>query len=795
MFRPTDPPTPARSPQPPFPAPRKAGQSAARVNRHFRRKETHQERTTRRTFNIKTDKLNYIVNLSSKTLSAPQTKVLNKGLGFVPSTPEVPDLKSGIGRLARTLRLKHFFKGEELDPNTRPPPFRKKSTWQPPPADEETESYLALLPVKLDDIPTLAYRPNLKKAEEIAIKQLSRDESLVIRKADKGSVVVVEDRSNYIADGLAHLADKEIYRPLPHDPTQQLCRAINRLIQTARTKGFLSKQMRDYLLLDPENTRTQQAYFLKKLHKGPREVRPIVSGVNGPTEKLSAFIDYYLQPLIPSIPSYIKDSAHLIRILEQEVLDRDCILATIDVRALYPSIPQEEGLQTAINALYDNNPAAEEIPFPRATAEVVMRTILRENFFEFNGQMYQQLRGTAMGTRMAPSFANIFMAKLEQKLQENTRPRIWRRFIDDIFVAWEGSEESLTSFLANLNDQHPTIKFTWEVSRREVTFLDLTIRKGKRFEGTGILDVSPHFKSTNAFQYVHYSSSHPRSTHKAVVKGELTRILRACSDEEEWRKVSHRLMEKFVARGYPRTMLNTISAQVPHTSRHEVLKEKKKAPGERVPFITTHSDRIPKSEISRALKPSGEIPPPPLLCFKVEGHLSKKLVRARLRSSAQPPAGGEEPKLPTRVLLGRDTSSQPCGRPNCSCCNMMSKKQRVFSSDDVTQYRTQPRTNCDSAGLVYLLECTTCESKNMYVGQTARTLKERMAGHRAAFNGNKNMPIYQHLRKKSHPWAGMKVTILEKISHPTEERLKEREKEWMRLLRTRIPQGLNSNYN
>lgn len=136
--------------------------------------------------------------------------------------------------------------------------------------------------------------------------------------------MVVEDREDYIRDGLAHLSNRNIYTVLAEDPTQELCKAINGLVRSIHSKGHISNDMRDFLHLDATKTRTQQAYFLKKLHKGPREVRPIVSGVSGPTENLSAFMDYYLQPLVAAIPSYLKDSAHLIRILELEKPATEC---------------------------------------------------------------------------------------------------------------------------------------------------------------------------------------------------------------------------------------------------------------------------------------------------------------------------------------------------------------------------------------------------------------------------------------------------------------------------------------
>ena len=72
-----------------------------------------------------------------------------------------------------------------------------------------------------------------------------------------------------------------------------------------------------------------------------------------------------------------------------------------------------------------------------------------------------------MGTRMAPSYANIFMGKFEHDLLQQTtqKPTTWWRYIDDIFAVWPHGEQDLQVFLTEINLFHPTIKFTAEWSR------------------------------------------------------------------------------------------------------------------------------------------------------------------------------------------------------------------------------------------------------------------------------------------------------------------------------------------
>ena len=104
-----------------------------------------------------------------------------------------------------------------------------------------------------------------------------------------------------------------------------------------------------------------------------------------------------------------------------------------------------------------------------------------------------------MGTRMAPSYANLFMGTLETELvkQNSKNIQIWKRFIDDIFIIWTGTLEEFQDFMDKINQIHPTIKFTHEVSKNELTFLDVTVYKGDRFQTENKLDIKTHIKKTN----------------------------------------------------------------------------------------------------------------------------------------------------------------------------------------------------------------------------------------------------------------------------------------------------------
>ena len=116
-----------------------------------------------------------------------------------------------------------------------------------------------------------------------------------------------------------------------------------------------------------------------------------------------------------------------------------------------------------------------------------MRVGCKSNIFVFDDKLFLQLLGVAMGSRSSPTYACIFMGMLEVMILFSWEqagcqmPYLWRRFIDDMFFLWRGSEESLLQFVAHLNSVHATIKFevkpgeSINFSTRFINFLDLTL--------------------------------------------------------------------------------------------------------------------------------------------------------------------------------------------------------------------------------------------------------------------------------------------------------------------------------
>jgi len=335
------------------------------------------------------------------------------------------------------------------------------------------------------------------------------------------------------------------------------------------------------------------------------------------------------------------------------------------------------------------------------------------------------------------------------------------RYID-IFCIWPGPPEELNYFLNYLNKAHPTIKFTHVSSTKSVDFLDLTIYKGLRHTNSGILDLKPFFKKTNKFQYLQYSSAHPSNTFPSLVKGELTRLLRNCSDEETYKQVSDKILKD---RGYPNNILQHTLKQVPFTHRTELLNRNKESKTNHDTFLkVNYTPNLDTMALRKILKPTrrekGKVPNPCLSLSKGKS-IAKKLVRAKLKQYPNPPISTNPTVIKTAVYEGNN--SMPCRTADCKCCDTISQKCRVTSTHNNKTYTTQKYTSCSTKNIIYLIECTKCTKGNQYVGRTSETLRTKLNQHITHSTTKTNFPLYRHfLQRPDHNFKrDTRITILQ----------------------------------
>ena len=159
--------------------------------------------------------------------------------------------------------------------------------------------------------------------------------------------------------------------------------------------------------------------------------RPVFSNSGFYTENITSFVEYHLKPLAQNVKSYIKDTNDFLpKLASLPPLPDDVILCTIDVVGLYPNIPHDEGLiamSKALDLRKDKRISTESLI-------ELAECVLKNNMFEHNLSFYKQLRGTAIGTKMASPYAIIFWGDFEERFFSDCDifSLVWWRYIDDI---------------------------------------------------------------------------------------------------------------------------------------------------------------------------------------------------------------------------------------------------------------------------------------------------------------------------------------------------------------------------
>ena len=753
-----------------------------RAEKSARRNQGKKKRRHQASLNLTDNSIgNTVVNLSSIQLSAAEISLLSKGLKFCPLPPR-PDsfqLKKDLIEFSRRLRLKEYFWDSEDDDeeDVAYKPLRRTSTWTPPlNRDAALESYIKVINDNIQEQvqrPRKSRRDNLTKEEREALVSLRSRTDIVIKKADKGSATVVMSREQYTGEVMRQLNNHHHYEKLSGDPTELFCREIKAFLEDMVSRHSINKDTMASLL--SKDSKPSRFYILPKIHKPGNPGRPIVSSCGSPTEGISHFVDYHLAPLVKDIPSYIKDTTDFLNKLQQiKHLPPDTLLVTLDVRSLYTNIPHNEGIEAcraALNTRQVLQPPTEDLIH-------LIKLILTKNNFVFEEDHYLQIHGTAMGTRMAPSYANIFMGDLEKRIltQVDKRPDIWWRYIDDVFAIWSYGEESLIEFIEQINNVHPKIQFTAEWSDRSIAFLDVTVTIEE-----GRLTTDLFTKPTDTHQYLHKYSCHPAHCKSTIAYSQALRLRRICSDDDTYLKRAEELKEYLVHRGYKGEEIQQQIDRATSVTRTKALTRSEIKNTDRVPLVVTFHpqlpslgkilrDHLPTLHISEKMKKA--VPNPPLVANRRPKNLNDLLVRATM-------------KPPQQLHEG----NSPCGRPRCKSCAHIRAGVTFESARTGEKFRARVTANCRTKNIVYLIECRKC--RKQYIGETENPLHLRMNGHRSDYYRKlSDKPVAEHFNTTGHSFEDLTVMVIEQIMADSARR-KQRESFWIYTLRTLTPDGLN----
>ena len=171
-----------------------------------------------------------VFNLCRRVLSEDKNKVLEKGSAFAPIQNKVneTELRKDFDEFCRRMRIKWDFSNELSENFSTIPAFRCKSSWKSPTGNLNLEVFLINVKKEMfEDIGTSLRYSNLSIEEWKAMRSLANDRSIVIKKADKDSAVVVWQRNDYIKEAEKQLGDKSVYQKV-NIKESFLCELVNK---------------------------------------------------------------------------------------------------------------------------------------------------------------------------------------------------------------------------------------------------------------------------------------------------------------------------------------------------------------------------------------------------------------------------------------------------------------------------------------------------------------------------------------------------------------------------------------
>ena len=459
----------------------------------------------------------------------------------------------------------------------------------------------------------------------------------------------------------------------------------------------------------------------------------------------------------------------------------------LDLTSLYTNIPNLEGFQATARFLVKHRKFGNKPEPCSQTICQLLNTVLTMNNFRVNNNHYLQVAGTAMGTRVAPTYANIFMADFERKFVDSypKQPKFWVRLIDDILLI---CEDELQKFITHLNTVHKSIKFTSESSTTEVNFLDTCIHRTE----DGKLTTDLYIKPTDSNNYLLYSSAHPPHCKRSIPYSQFLRIRRICTEKADFVKHCIDKSKHLLRRGYPHKLLKETFTQALKKDRGDLLKTHQREKGETPNIlITTYNpgfnglkevvkknwDILGRSCTTREIHRRDLLP-----AFRRPKNLWDTLVRARLSKT-----------VPTE----RSTAPcNPCNTRNCRYCPRINKTGRVTCTASNRSCVTKYNVTCKSSNLIYCLSCKRCGIQ--YMGQTKNRLMDRFQAHFYNIGHNKpNSEIGRHFNQPDHKGLeDVEIHILDFI-HANPAGMKAKylrdliEFNWIQRMHTNAPMGLD----
>ena len=421
---------------------------------------------------------------------------------------------------------------------------------------------------------------------------LFKNPNLIITRPDKGKGVVILNKKDYIEkvekiiNDTTKFKNRENLEPIKL--MQQLMLKLNNFLQHLLKKSIITQKT--YKDLYASHGSPGILYGLPKIHKPNIPIRPIISSIGSFNRKLAQYLVPILNPI--AINQYtVSKTSDFVDDLKQLHYQHDVYMASLDVTSLFTNVPLDETVDICTNSLC-NNQESTYMDMDKATVKKMLNLAVKDNYFYFNGKLFEQIEGCSMGNSLAPTLANCFMAHHESKwlssCPENFKPIFYRRYVDDIFVIFKTKKQA-KQFHNYFNQQHNSINFTLEEGTDDsFNFLDITIKINN-----GKFILSTYRKPTFTGLGLSYTSFIPKIYKINSISTLLNRAYINCSNWTNLHIEIENLIQYFTQNRYPlkivqRTIKRFIYSKMVTPTRIQTVEKSSKYIC--LPYYGTHSD-------------------------------------------------------------------------------------------------------------------------------------------------------------------------------------------------------------
>ena len=709
---------------------------------------------------------NIVLNLSSVEIPDFVFIYLAHGLNFVESKiPKVEDLRFDLNDFVRKLTWKTFFskfpsEGEEytsdVHSNMRVKSNKYPSDFTSPPLLEDIKGKVSSWITNFEpEEPKPNLTPQAQRGKKW-ISEATEKQQLFVTKADKGGSILILNYSDVESAMEKELSQVQKYELQKEDPDafkKKVVKNTREVIMKLEEEGKISSKDKEiitglgretnHLKHNPEFRPSDPTmYPLFKVHKLNEQqiadkMVPPARFVNntkfGPLYRIEKWMSPYLSTVSQSYcaDEYIRDTDDFISQIEEWNMttlatprrDREKFhLFTLDVKALYPSIRPDLAQLALADALEQDNSLSEKMK----KALVEMTKLLFDNsYITCKGKCYKLTEGIPTGGCNSRQNADSFLHWLLEYVKGDVSN--WRfikqlkRFIDDIFGIWKGTERQFFSFVEDLNTQTRLfgIEFGDFDVGDSVHFLDVTVY----IDEDGLLQYKLYRKPTDSRHYLQFGSFHPSHVFDSVAYSQMLRVTKRNSVEEQARQDVQELKTDLGKCGYKEEILMKLEEKL----ERRINEDNRSEAEETTTVITAVVDYFTEinslksllkglePDISRLL----EEPTRVLVASRKGPAIRSNVVKNKLLCAHTP----------------ENRETQRCNGRNCKSCPQMQDEQKLLVVNGV-ELKPSRKLTCKSNNVIYVAQCSLCEGKpidSAYVGQTQQRFHLRANGHRSCF--------------------------------------------------------------